>query len=147
MKRPGDSPAGRFSEQIASLREPPAIAALHPVAARFVYAMRLVAAYHRAKRDPAAELATRLGSIHIAIMALQLVDTIAHAWPEPVVVRRFCCGCLSHDELTIGALLDAGWRNDRDAFAAQLQGLVSSEQINGIWDDAMQLVLAEAASS
>ena len=146
MKRHSGSKSERFGDQIAALQEVPRIADLHPVAARFVYSLRLVAAYKRARRDPAAELATRLGSIHVAIKALQFVEAIGHAWPEPVLVQRFCCGCVSHDERTVAALLDAAWRNDRAAFNEQLTGLVRSERIDRVWDDALQLAMAEAAN-
>ena len=145
MRKRSDSQAARFAEQVAALQEVPRIADLHPVAARFIYSLRLVAAYKRAKRDPAAELANRLGSIQTAIKALQFVETVGHAWPEPVLVQRFCCGCLSHDERTLGAMLDAAWNNDRAAFTEQLDGLVRSERIDRVWDDALQLVMAEAA--
>lgn len=146
MRKRSDSQTERFAEQISALREASRITDLHPVAARFIYSLRLVAAYKRAKRDPAAELANRLGSIQTAIKALQLVETIGHSWPEPVLVQRFCCGCLSHDERTLGAMLDAAWHNDRASFNEQLAGLVRSERIDRVWDDALQLVMAEAAS-
>ena len=146
MRKRSDSQTERFAEQISALREAPKITDLHPVAARFIYSLRLIAAYKRAKRDPAAELANRLGSIQTAIKALQLVETIGHSWPEAVLVQRFCCGCLSHDESTLGAMLDAAWHNDRASFNDQLAGLVRSERIDRVWDDALQLVMAEAAS-
>ena len=146
MRRHSDSQSDRFRDQIAALRDMPKVADLHPAAARFVYSLRLVAAYKRAKRDPAAELAQRLGSIHVAIKALQLVEAIGHAWPEPILVQRFCCGCLSHDERTLGAMLDAAWRHDRAAFNEQLTGLVRNERIDRVWDNALQVVMAEAAN-
>lgn len=129
---------------VAALAEPPAIMSLHPVAARLVYSLRLVAAYQRVGRDPAPELAQRLGQIAIAIKTLQLLETIGHAWPEAVNVRRFCCVRLSHDEMTLGRMLEAVWSGDEEAFGRQLDGLVRPDRVERIWNDAVDLVMAEA---
>lgn len=137
-------PAARAQEWVEALARPSAISALHPVAARFIYSLRLVAAYQRARHDPAPELAQRLGQITIAIKLLQLIDTIGHAWPEPVNVRRFCCCHLSHDEATLGRMMEAAWRGDEEGFSRQVHGLVRSDRIDRMWNDAVALVMAEA---
>ncbi|ALE18080.1 hypothetical protein AMC99_02809 [Altererythrobacter epoxidivorans] len=141
------TPATRAQEWVEALARPAAITALQPVAARFIYSLRLVATYQRARRDPAPELAQRLGQFTIAIKSLQLLDTIGHAWPDPVNVRRFCCCHLSHDELTLGRMMEAAWRGDEEGFARQVDGLVRSERIDRIWNDAVALVMAEAEYS
>lgn len=118
---------------------------LPALAARFLYSLRLIALYRKAGRDPAAELAVRLESMCAAVHAMELSEAILHCWPEPVVVSRFCCDMLSHDELTIGRMIGAAAAHDRAEFARQLEGLLRAERIDILWDAAVQLVGAELA--
>lgn len=127
------------------LQAPTIIGALPPLAARFLYSLRLIALYRAAGRDPAAELAVRLESMSAAVHAMELSEAILHCWPEPVVVSRFCCEMLSHDELTIGRMIGAAAGHDRAEFARQLDGLLRAERIDILWDAAVQLVGAELA--
>lgn len=143
MPRP-DAPSAAARAAIANLAEPPRMRALHPVAGRFVYALRLIALHERARTDPVPELAQRLGQITIAIKTLQLLDAVTQAWPETVHVRRFCCGCLSHDELTLGRMIEAAWRGDQKEFIRQIDGLVRPDRTERIWNAAVDLVMAEA---
>lgn len=48
---------------IAQLAEPPRLAALHPIACRYITMLRLIAVHEAAERDPVPELAVRLGSV------------------------------------------------------------------------------------
>lgn len=138
------APSAAARTAVAKLAQPPQVRSLHPVAARFVYALRLIALHERSHSDPVPELTQRLGRISIAIKMLQLLETVTKGWPETVHVRRFCCGCLSHDELTLGRMLEAAWRGDRAEFGRQIDGLVRHDRIDRIWNDAVDLVMAEA---
>lgn len=132
-------------EWIRRLRQPPSISGQHPVSARFIYSLRLVAIHRRAGRDPTAELATRLGSVAVAVKALQLIEGLCRAWPEPINLNRFCCQALSHDEATISVMVDAAWRNRPGEFTDQLAGLLRPDRIDRLWSDAIELVASEAA--
>lgn len=138
------APSAAARAVVTRLAEPQPVRALHPVAGRFVYALRLVALHERARTDPVPELTQRLGQITIAIKTLQLLESVSQAWPERVSVRRFCCGCLSHDELTLGRMVEAAWRGDEVEFGKQLHGLVRPDRIERIWFHAVDLVMAEA---
>ncbi|MFZ9396473.1 MAG: DNA-directed RNA polymerase subunit beta' [Erythrobacter sp.] len=140
----GGSPKAGASAWVDWLQQPRIMTTLHPVAARFIHALRLIAVHHRARRDPTAELAVRLGSVAVAVKALQLADTIGGSWPEPVQLRRFCYRGLSHDEATIGALVEAAWWNRQDAFEREISGLVRSERIARLWADCVELVASES---
>lgn len=132
---------------IERLKQARALDTLHPVAARYIHALRLIAIHARAGRDPTAELALRLGSMAVAVKALQLTDSLGACWPEPIQLRRFCCRALSHDEATIAALLEAAWRNRHDAFERQLAGLLRPERAERLWGDCVELVACEAAQA
>ena len=66
------APSAAARAVVTRLAEPQPVRALHPVAGRFVYALRLVALHERARTDPVPELTQRLGQITIAIKTLQL---------------------------------------------------------------------------
>lgn len=132
---------------IARLARPARIDGLHPIAARFVYSLRLVALHERAKRDPLPELAVRLGSVEVAGLALGLAQAIAASWPENIHVSRFCCGLMSHDEVTIGGLVEAAARRDRPGFDHAVEGLVRPDRIERLWHSAVALVATEAHSA
>lgn len=128
---------------IGRLREPPSIGSLGPIAARFVYSLRLIALHERAKRDPVPELAARLGSVTSAGKTLLLAHTISATWPENIHIAPFCCKLMSPDEATIGRMVDAVADRDRPAFESELAGFVRSERITRLWDAALGLVAAE----
>lgn len=132
---------------LAQLRCPRRITAIEPVAARFIYSLRLIAVHERARRDPVAELACRLGSVAVAVKALQLAEGLCRSWPEPISVRRFCCQVLSHDEATIAAMIEAAWHNRREAFFAQLEGLVRRDRIERLWRESVELAAGEMAQA
>jgi hypothetical protein len=72
---------------------------------------------------------------------------MAASWPENVHVSRFCCCHLTHDEATIGAMLDAVGEGDRDGFIGSLAGLVRPDRIERLWDGALALFSAEIRSA
>ncbi|WP_416830248.1 MAG: DNA-directed RNA polymerase subunit beta' [Erythrobacter sp.] len=128
---------------IARLAEPPRMANLNPIAARFLHSLRLITHYQQARRDPVAELAARLGSVDVAAKSLALSQSICAAWPENISVSRFCCGLLSHDEASIGALVEAGTARDRTRFEEEIAGLVRPDRLERLWDATQDLVMAE----
>lgn len=139
--RPSASAAA--SKTIAALAAPPRIEALGPVAGRFIHALRMIALYERAGRDPVPELAVRLGGVEIAAKALMMAQIIAAVWPENVHVSRFCCRLLSHDEATIGAFVDAAAAGDRAGFEAAITGLIRESRAARLWEAALSLAAAE----
>ena len=143
-QRPASTTA---SATIARLAEPSRVGALGPIAGRFVHALRLIALYDRANRDPVPELATRLGSVASAARALALSQAIAATWPENIHVSRFCCGLLSHDEATIGALVDSAAGHDRAAFDGAVAGLIRPDRVERLWQTALLLVAAELSGA
>lgn len=136
-------PSASTQDIIARLAAPPRVETLGPIGARFVHALRLIALHERLGRDPVPEMAVRLGSVEIAAKSLILAQTISACWPENIHVSRFCCRLLSHDEVTIGALVDAAARRDRGGFEHALTGLVRPERWHRLWDGALALVAAE----
>lgn len=136
-------PAATIRETIAAMAAPPRIESLEPVGARFVHALRLIALHEGIGRDPVPELAARLGGVDLAAKSLILAHRIAAAWPENVVVSRFCCRLMSHDEATIGAMVDAAARADRTAFEASLGGLIRHDRTYRLWEASLALVAAE----
>lgn len=140
------SPTAATRNMIAALAAPPRIETLGPIAARFLHALRLIAAHDRVRRDPVPELASRLGSVDVAAKALILAQAIAATWPENIAVSRFCCRLMSHDEATIGAFVDAAAAGDRRRFEAALDGLVRPERAHRLWEAALALAAAEMRS-
>ncbi|QUL37560.1 DNA-directed RNA polymerase subunit beta' [Erythrobacter sp. JK5] len=136
-------PTVRALSTIARLASPPRIEDTGPVAARFIYSLRLIAVHERAGRDPVPELALRLGSVEIAARTLALSQTITATWPENIHVSRFCCGLLTHDEATIGALIDAVCARSRTGFEHAIEGFVRPERMYRLWDAGIALVEAE----
>ncbi|MFU7527346.1 DNA-directed RNA polymerase subunit beta' [Qipengyuania sp. ASV99] len=128
---------------IARLAEPPCMAHLNPIAARFIYSLRLIALHQRVRRDPVAELAVRLSSVDAAAKTLALSYTISAAWPENLHVSPFCCGLMSHDEASIAALIETVVARDRQRFDQTIAGLVRPDRFERIWDAAQDLVMAE----
>ena len=136
-------PAAVSRDIIARLAQPVRMEALHPLAARFVYSLRLIAMHEQARRDPVPELATRLGSVECAAKALALSSAIAATWPEDVHLARFCHPLLSHDEATIGALIGCAATRDRLGFEAAIEGLIRPDRVHRLWDGVLALVAAE----
>jgi len=131
---------------IAQLAEPPRVASLNPIAARFIYSLRLIAVHERAKRDPVPELASRLGSIDIAAKSLALSQVICRSWPENIHVSRFCCGLLSHDEATIAAMIENTHRRDQAGFDDAISGLIRPERVHRLHEAVQELVTAELSA-
>lgn len=129
--------------KIAELAQPPRVNSLGPIAARFIYSLRLIALHERAKRDPVPELAMRLGNVEVAAKSLMMAQEISATWPENVHVSRFCCQMISHDEATIGALIDAATRCDRQGFEDAIAGLIRRDRVHRLWDCVLGLVGAE----
>lgn len=136
-------PSATIRSIITELATPRRVERLGPVGGRFVHALRLIAVHERLGGDPVPELANRLGSVDVAARSLVLAQTIAAHWPENIAVSRFCCRLLSHDEMTIGAFVDAAAQGDRRAFEAALEGLIRPERADRLWDSALALASAE----
>ena len=132
---------------LAQLAAPARLDTLGPIAARFVYSLRLIALHQRARRDPVPELASRLGSIDVAAKSLALSQTITATWPENIHVSRFCCCGMTHDEATIGAMIEAALERNRAAFEAVAEGLIRPNRIEALWEATGNLVIAEMSAA
>lgn len=137
------TPTAASKAIIAELSQPRMVQTLGPIAARFVYSLRLIALHQRAKRDPVPELAAQLSSVDVAAKSLALSQAISAIWPENVHVSRFCCCKLTHDEAAISAAIEAVADRDRAAFDRTLEGLLRPDRMQRFWDDAADLVMAE----
>lgn len=136
-------PSTTARQMIAALAAPPRIETLGPLAGRFVHALRLIALHERIGRDPVPELAARLSSVEVAARALMLAHTISAVWPENIHVSRFCCRLLSHDEATIGAIVDACADADRAGFEGAITGLIRPDRTHRLWEAGLALIAAE----
>lgn len=138
-------PASSATRQavIERLAEPPRIESLSAIGARFIYSQRLIALHQRARRDPVPELAVRMGSVEAAAKALALTEAISSCWPENIHVARFCCELMTHDELTIGVMIDSAARADRAGFEGAIAGLVRPDRAYRLWEPVLALVAAE----
>ncbi len=132
---------------IEGLARPAEIEGLVPIAARFVFSLRLIAVHERAKRDPVPELANRLGNVEVAARALALAREISHVWPENICVSRFCCGLLTHDEHAIGTIVECACARDPRGFEQAIAGLVRPERIHRLWEPVLGLIAAEMRSA
>ncbi len=135
---------GSTAHLIQKLAEPRRIDDLDSIAARFVYSLRLIALHERARRDPTPELAVRLGSVEVTAKALMLSQTIGATWPETIHISRFCCSLLTHDEHTIGTMIDSAAYCDRAGFEDSIQGFIRPERRHRLWDAVLALIAAEA---
>lgn len=131
------------ADWIARLQVPAKVNDPSPIAQRFIYSLRVVAVYRKAGRDPLAELTSQLGSITVAVKLLQLVESLAHVWPDSVQVRRWCCQMLSYDEHTMARALEAIAESNGDAFNDQLADLLPSDARKTIASAASELIVAE----
>lgn len=129
---------------IASLAQPPRIESFGPLAARFLYSLRLIALHERVGSDPVPELALQLCGVETAAKALALSQVIASTWPENIRVSRFCCRFLTYDEATIGTLIDAAVGRNRPGFEGAVEGFVRPDRVHRLWDAVLALVAAEA---
>lgn len=145
MKGKQGQPAASSLDWVARLKEPTRLTAMSPLARRFIFSLRLVAVYRRAKRDPLPELTSQLGNVTVAVKALQLIEALAQSWPEPLQVRRCCCEIASHDELTMAGLVDAAVKANRDLAQMHLSGLLRPERIDRVWEAASELIASEYA--
>jgi len=136
-------PSARLRSTVARMAEPPKIESSGPIAARFLYSLRLIAAHERAGCDAVPELAVRLGSVEAAVKALALAQTIGSVWPENIHVSRFCCQFVTHDEVTIAALIDAAVAHERSTFESAIEGLIRPDRVHRLWDAVLGLVAAE----
>ena len=136
-------PSARSRFIVAQLAEPPRIASMGPIAARFLYSLRLIALHDRAARDPVPELAVRLGSVETAAKSLALAQAIGSVWPERIHLSRFCCELLTHDEASIGTMIDAAGGRDHAAFEGSIEGLIRPDRMHRLWDPVLALIAAE----
>lgn len=140
---PKNSASTGIGAIVERMAEPGRIKNLSPYGARFVYSLRLIALYQRAGRDPVPELAVRLGSVEVAANSLALAQTLSSFWPERVCVSCFCCELLSHDERTIGSMVDHAAKCDRQNFDEVITGLVRHDRIDRLWTSAIAYVASE----
>jgi len=133
-------------DTIAALEQAPSLHSLGPIAMRFVYSLRLIALHERLQQDPVPELAMRLRGVDIAAKSLALSQAVSVTWPENVHVSRFCCQRLTHDEVTIGTLIDCAIARDRPGFEDQIHGLIRPDRVHHLWGAVLALVAAEACA-
>jgi hypothetical protein len=141
------APTAETKATIAKLARPRSIESLDPIAARFVYSLRLIALHQRAGRDPIPELASRLNSVSVAAKALALSQTVSAIWPENIHVSRFCCCKLTHDEMTIAAMIESAAVRDRAEFERAGEGLIRPNRMSRLWDNVTELVAAELSAA
>lgn len=137
------TPTSAAAATIAELAQPRLLRSADPIAARFVYSLRLIALHQRAKRDPVPELALRLSSVDVAAKALALSQEVSAVWPEDIHVSRFCCCKLTHDEATIAEMIAGALGRDRPAFDRAIGGLIRPDRAPRLWDCVLALVEAE----
>lgn len=128
---------------IAHLAKPRLIEAANPIAARFLYSLRLIAIHQKASRDPVPELASRLSSFQVAVKALALSQTVSTVWPENIHVSRFCCCQMTHDEVTLAAMIESAFERDRPAFERLGEGFIRPDRMARLWEGVLALVEAE----
>ncbi len=143
-KPDAQTPPATSNKWLTSLAQPRRIEAHGSIAARFIYSLRLIALYERAGHDPVAELAVRLGSVASASASLALAQAITRIWPENIHVSRFCCCALTHDEAALASSVDCAAKGQRDAFEAELSGLIRHDRIGRLWEHSIALVAAES---
>ena len=141
------TPTAATKATIAELAKPRSIQSLNPIAARFVYSLRLIALHQRAKRDPLPELASRLSSVNVAAKTLALTQTVAAVWPENIHVSRFCCCKLTHDEMTVAAMIEGAAARDQEEFERAGEGLIRPNRMSRLWDNVTELVVAELSAA
>lgn len=141
------TPTAATKATIAELAQPRTVDTVHPIAARFVYSLRLIALHQRAKRDPIPELAIRLNSVNVGAKTLSLSQSISAFWPEAIHVSRFCCCKLTHDEMTIANMIEGAVARDREEFERAGEGLIRPNRMSRLWDNVLELVVAELSAA
>lgn len=144
MNRPDPFAADRFAATIAALGQPRDLRTLPMPAMHLVMGMRLCALFLAARRDPVAELATRLGSVTAACHLLDLSRAIARAWPDPYRAARPCCMRLSPDEATLAGMAEAAIEGDHRRFGQALDGFVRADRHEGLRAATIRAVAALA---
>ncbi len=129
------------------LKQPRDMSGFQPIAIRFLLSLRLIAVHRQSQRDPVPELTAKLGSVSVAIASLEMVETMARLWPEPIQVGRLCCQVLTHDEAMLAAAIEAADKRDRDAFEAELSGFLRPSRIDVLWEQTVSLIAAEYAAA
>lgn len=117
---------GAGQSRVAGLAVPASLTGLTLRQVHVVMAMRLAVVCHQAGRDPLPEMAARLRSMPAARALLDLHALIGDAWPEAFMVSRPCCALISHDEVTLAALVAAAADCDANCFAAHIADLVAA---------------------
>ncbi|EAQ28261.1 DNA-directed RNA polymerase beta' subunit [Erythrobacter sp. NAP1] len=131
---------------IAALARPARIDDHGPIAARFLYSLRLIALHERVNRDPIPELTQRLGSVETAARSLALAQTVKATWPEDIRIGCYCCQMLTHDEATIAKMIDCASQRERAGFEGAVQGFIRHDRVHRLWDGVLGLIAAEMRS-
>ena len=118
MKGSQSKQTDEAADWVTQLQKPTKISELSPLAQRLIFSLRLIAVYRKAGKDPFAELASRLGSLVVAAKSLQLVEALAHAWPDPVQVRAKAAQSGTRGTRTASMGLSSGDLNRRKSRAS-----------------------------
>lgn len=122
------------------LGSPRTMAGLEGRAALVLRTVRIWAGLRMARHCPIEMAEHRLGSVSAAGALRILVETMSAAWPDPVALAPPCCPVLSHDEATIGALLQAAWAGDRRRFDREAEEMLDEDARARLWS-AMRALL------
>lgn len=125
---------------IAALGRAPDLRALSLAGVQVITAVRLCALAHRDGTDPVPGLAQRFRSLESAFAVADLARTLARCWPEPAMVNRPCCLCLSPDEATLAGMVRHAARADRAAFGRELAGFVREDRHEALWNACLHAV-------
>lgn len=109
------------------LDQPTDLSSANPFEIRLVVAMRIAVFAHKSGVDPAAHVATRLGSVMLSNQLSLIVEAMGQGWPEPFGVSRPCCGRLSPDEALFVGMLRAAIRGNRAAFDRQTHEMLAED--------------------
>jgi hypothetical protein len=104
-----------------------ALAPAPSAAHRIIRALRIAALAKAGAVDPQARLAELLGSEAAARAFTLLLIAMGQAWPDPLTVFRPCCPRLTHDEMTMLAMLHHAERGDRPAFDTLLADMIGMD--------------------
>ncbi|WP_408589479.1 hypothetical protein [Novosphingobium sp.] len=119
---------------IAALGRSPDLRALSLVGVKVITALRLCALAERDGLDPSPDLARRFHNLEAAFAVVDLAQTMARVWPEPIMVNRPCCLCLSPDEATLANMLRAAARADRAGFGDAMAGFIRADRHEALWN-------------
>ena|SRR5687767_13665928 len=144
--QPGPDRTLNYVRTVARLVRIPDLRVQPLAAAQLVLAMRLRSIFDYAERDPAAELATRLGSVSAALAALALCEQVGAAWPEAFALHRPCCVKLTPDEHTLAQMARAAGAGDREGFSELLDGFVRTSRHDRLFDATVRALAALASA-